>query len=913
MLKRLFLLTFLLFVAFRMEAQTVSKSVQRADKAFVENNYKKALEIYLKATSEEVVNAYLARQIGNCYRLQGDMNQAEIWYENALKQSDHTNLDFLLLGYAQKANGKDELSAASLSKLYTSQMLPNQNTSTLNAFSFVTYLRNGFLNFRIVPIGINSPEADFSPSICRDALVFATSRFDRELAHYKQINPQQHLNLYTAKLGSSGELGAPFIFSKDLLNQLYTGPIAFSPSCDTAYFVRKKYLKTQSGDGKQASDNNLKIYRAIYNQGQWIDQGPLNFCSDEYSMGDPAVSPDGKRLYFISDMPGGIGGTDIYFCEIRPNGTFGNAVNLGNKVNTSGNEMTPFVAKDGTLFFSSDTHPGLGNLDLFAAYPTPNGFDYVTNLGYPINGAYDDFGIVLNPKGDLAFFSSNRPNGAGDDDIYKFNIEKLTVTHTVDGQVVDEQGLPVAASTIKVIDGKTLINTLSTDFNGKFSLKIDDNHELNLQLERTDFFPATAKVSSVGLGLKSTQILLKVTMKRDAGYTLTGVILSATDGSPIASAQVIAYPPDTTKALIGNSDQLGRFSYKLANETDYRIRLSKEGFVSKWLTITTKNRERGEINLSALSDTKLTPNTKPGITGIISDAKTSLPITNAIVTISSPSFPQIIKLATAANGQFSQENLPEGSYTIVIEKEGYQPLNIPVILGKQPINLNSSFKMALEPMANSYTAVGLVTNKDGNAPIADVTVSLLDKATNEKIQKRTDEFGSFDFKVDPDHIYILRLEKEKFFAKTLMISTQGLSAGMLNLNTANDLKMEAIVMNKAIEIPNIYYDLGKATIKPEAAQELDKVVKLLLENPTIKIELSSHTDSRGDSKQNLLLSQKRAEAAADYITSKDIELARVIAKGYGDTMIKNRCKKGVQCSEQEHAANRRTEIKVISF
>lgn len=896
-----------------MEAQTVSKNVQRADKAFVENNYKKALEIYLKAASEEVVNAYLARQIGNCYRLQGDMNQAEIWYENALKQSDHTNLDFLLLGYAQKANGKNELSTTSLSKLYTSQMLPDQITSTLNASSFVTYLRSGFLNFHIVPIEINSPEADFSPSICRDALVFTTSRFDRDLAHFKQINPQQHLNLYTARLSNGGELGVPFMFSKDLLSQFYTGPIAFSPSCDTAYFVRKKFLKAQLGDEKQMSDNNLKIYRAIYNQGQWIDQGPLSFCSDDYSLSDPAVSPDGKKLYFTSDMPGGIGGTDLYVREIRPNGTFGNAVNLGNKVNTSGNEMSPFIAKDGTLFFSSDTHLGLGNLDLFVAYPTTNGFDYVTNLGYPINGAFDDFGIVLNPKGDLAFFSSNRPNGAGDDDIYKVNIEKLTVTHTVDGQVIDEQGLPVASSTIKVMEGNTLINTLSTDSNGKFTFKIDDNHELNLQLERADFFPTTAKVSSVGLGLKSTQIPLKVTMKRDAGYTLTGVILSATDGSPIASAQVIAYPPDSTKALIGNSDQLGRFSYKLAKETDYRIRLSKEGFVSKWLTLSTKNREHGEVNLSVLFDTKLTPNIKPGITGIVSDAKTSLPMVNAIITITTPSSTQIVKLATNVNGQFLQENLPEGVYKVEIEKEGYQLLSIPVTLGKQLINLNSSFKMTLEPLANTYIAVGLVTNKDGNAPIADVTVSLLNKTTNEKIQKSTDEFGSFDFKLEPDHIYILRLEKEKFFAKTLMISTQGLPTGMLNLNTSNDLKMEAIVMNKAIEIPNIYYDLGKATIKPEAAQELDKVVKLLTENPTIKIELSSHTDSRGDSKQNLLLSQKRAEAAADYITAKDIELARVIAKGYGDTMIKNRCKKGVQCSEQEHAANRRTEIKVISF
>ncbi len=147
----------------------------------------------------------------------------------------------------------------------------------------------------------------------------------------------------------------------------------------------------------------------------------------------------------------------------------------------------------------------------------------------------------------------------------------------------------------------------------------------------------------------------------------------------------------------------------------------------------------------------------------------------------------------------------------------------------------------------------------------------------------------------------------------MMVSTQGIQTGMLNLNTSYDLKMEAIVMNKAIEIPNIYYDLGKATIKPEAAQELDKVVKLLQDNPSIQIELSSHTDARGNSPQNMQLSQQRAESAKKYMVSKGINDLRIVAKGYGDTMIKNRCGKGVNCSEAEHAANRRTEIKVISI
>ncbi len=913
MVKRLLLIAVLMLAASGLWAQVVSKNVQRADKAFNDANYGKAMDIYLRAASEETVTAHIARQVGSCYRMQGDMIQAEIWYEKALQQPDHTTFDFLLLGYAQKANGKSELSAASLNKLYTLQNLSSLQLKAADANSFVARLRTGFLTFRPSTVSINSAESDFSPSICRDALVYATSRFDRQLRNLdRQINPQQHLSIFTARLSSSGELGTPYVFSNDLLSHFYTGPIAFSPSCDTAYFVRKKYLKARLGNQEEMSNNNLKIHRAINNRGEWMDQGPVKFSSETYSVGDPAISPDGKRIYFTSDMPGGVGGADLYYREIRADGSFGDAVNLGRAINTTGNEMSPFVAKDGTLFFASDGHPGLGNLDLFAAYPSANGFDYVTNLGYPVNGAFDDFGLVLDAKGSLAFFSSNRPGGVGDDDIYRLNIDKTVVTHSVEGQVIDDKGSPVITSTVKILEGNNLINTLTTDAAGKFTFKLDDSREVKLELSRNDFFPTSAEVTSYGLGLKPTQIPIKITMKRDVGYTLIGTVTSI-DGTPIASAHTIAYPPDTTKALVGTSDQLGRFSYKLEKETDYRVRINKVGYVSKWFTLSTKNRERGEINLSALFDTKLEMDVKPGISATVTDAKALLPMANAIVTIASTLLPQSLKLVSNNIGFFSATNLVEGDYTVKVEKEGYMPLSIGLNIGKQPVNLNSNYRVALEPVANTHMAVGLVTSKDDNTPLKEVTVTLLNKTTNEKIQNRTDEFGSFDFKVEADKIYILKLEKDKFFAKTQLISTQGVPVGMFNLNTAYDLKMEAIVMNKAIEIPNIYYDLGKYNIKPTAALELDKVVTLLSENPTIRIELSSHTDARGSAAQNQQLSQKRAEAAVNYIISKGIAVSRIEAKGYGDTMIKNHCNKGVQCSEGDHAVNRRTEIKVISF
>ena len=153
-MKRLFLLVLLLSAVAGVTAQVVSKNVQRADRAYQDNNFKKALDIYVKASSEEAVTAYIARQIGNCYRIQGDMVQAEIWYENALKQADHTALNLLLLGYTQKANGKNELSNTTLNKLYNLQGLPDLNMSPAGAGTFLARLRSGFISYKVTPASI---------------------------------------------------------------------------------------------------------------------------------------------------------------------------------------------------------------------------------------------------------------------------------------------------------------------------------------------------------------------------------------------------------------------------------------------------------------------------------------------------------------------------------------------------------------------------------------------------------------------------------------------------------------------------------------------------------------------------------------------------------------------------------------
>jgi outer membrane protein OmpA-like peptidoglycan-associated protein len=203
-----------------------------------------------------------------------------------------------------------------------------------------------------------------------------------------------------------------------------------------------------------------------------------------------------------------------------------------------------------------------------------------------------------------------------------------------------------------------------------------------------------------------------------------------------------------------------------------------------------------------------------------------------------------------------------------------------------------------------------VYNKSSGDPVAGAQVSVGQSSGSKQYNEKTDEHGGFIIEVDSNSTFALESKKEMYFKAFGTASTQGLR----KTDTVEvSLYMEPIVIDKAIRLDNIYYDYNKWDIRPDAAIELDKLVKIMQENPEINIELSSHTDSRGKDKYNMTLSQNRAQSEVNYIISKGIDASRIYAKGYGESKLLNRCGNGVQCSEEEHQLNRRTEFKVVKI
>ena len=214
----------------------------------------------------------------------------------------------------------------------------------------------------------------------------------------------------------------------------------------------------------------------------------------------------------------------------------------------------------------------------------------------------------------------------------------------------------------------------------------------------------------------------------------------------------------------------------------------------------------------------------------------------------------------------------------------------------------------------SYMAQGTVINKEDMTPVKGFTATLYNAATGDQVQSlETGKDGRMQFNLLSESDYKLVLMKEGWFARSGVFTTKGMAPGIIDIDKYVNLIFEKIEVDKAIVIDNIYYDYNKFVVREDAKPELDKVVKMMMDNPSVKIELSSHTDARGSDKFNLALSDQRAKSAAEYIISKGVKDYRIIGKGYGETILRNGCVNDSTCSEEEHEINRRTEFKVLGF
>lgn len=255
----------------------------------------------------------------------------------------------------------------------------------------------------------------------------------------------------------------------------------------------------------------LKVFKAVYKENKWEEIADLPFNSDEYSVGHPTLTPDGKFMYFASDMPNAnaVGGQDLYVVAITDSG-FGEPVNLGTAINTKGDEVFPFYHPNGTLYFSSDSYEGFGGLDMYSATQSKGAWGIITNLGYPINSSKDDFGLIYNEKLEHGMFTSSRTGGAGSDDIYLFDKQTKVILL---GKVIDKKTKePILDAMVHLKEMVTIqLDSIASDKKGKFTFPLEINMDYEVTAEKYGYFLASPiKVSTRMEGKDTIEIVIEL-------------------------------------------------------------------------------------------------------------------------------------------------------------------------------------------------------------------------------------------------------------------------------------------------------------------------------------------------------------------------------------------------------------------
>ncbi|MBX2903474.1 MAG: PD40 domain-containing protein [Chitinophagales bacterium] len=706
------------------------------DVYFKRFDFTTALQYYGRAVKKDSGNSALRQKIADSYRLLNNWQEAEKWY--ALTANDAGLKPENKLYYAEALRSNKKYDEA---KLYYKAFLDTDtsNQSVKERMSGLDRVKEMAKDKGIYSIELlttNSPASDFGPAFYKEGrIMFCSNRQkpDGGVGRKDDWTDAPFLQMYESENDGSGNIvGANAMKGRQPNRRFHEGPMSYNKKNDEIYITRSNYVKNRP---RTSTDKivKLKIYRMVYlpDQARWGDEiiEAVPFNNKDYSVCHPTLTADGKTLYFASDKPGGQGGVDLYVTHRQIGGEWSVPENLGADINTSGDEMFPYIAEDSTLYFASNGHAGLGGLDVFSASQRGGKWSAPENVGYPINSNKDDFGYIIEPDNKFGYFVSNRDGGVGDDDIYKF----------------------------------------------------------------------TRK-----------------------GIVINAIVYNAKTKDPIKDARVIVF----------------------------------ENGIEKGSRLTDKN---GAVQFPAL---------------------------------------------------------PKRNYKFMASKDGFIPATVEAQTDNAPITV----QIPLQQQGGLNLEV-TVLDKKTKEPLRDAKVKMVNMNTQQPVRAETNDLGKAFFEVETGSNYRLEASKDipndpnvRYLTVSSTVTTVGKQAPGTVYAT---LELEKVKKGVAIKVENIYYDLDKWDIRPDAARELDKLVKIMLDNPTMEIELSSHTDCRATAEYNRQLSTKRAESAVKYIISRGVGKNRLVAAGYGESRLVNKCAcEGAvksNCTDEQHQENRRTEFKILKF
>lgn len=575
-------------------AQAQQRLVEAGDRHYQDMAFVRALGYYQKAYNKDTADRQVILKIAESYRRLNDPVHSEPWYARVVNASDVSPIHKFYYAEALSSNGKYQ-QAKQWYKQYTKEA--GQEQRVINRIEGIERQQAFYRNPSAITVEeapFNTAQADFSPTFYDGNLVFVSAR-DEQAKSFDWDN-SSYLDLYQVSPDNSRVTKLEGYVN----TQYHEGPATFFDNGSKVIFTRSDYYHRKLSKSEEGV-NKLKLFYAEKQaDGSWGKPQPLPFNSSEYSTGHPTLSSD-RTLYFVSDRPGGFGGTDLYKCAFV-DGAWQQPVNLGANVNTEGDEMFPYLHQDRELYFASNGRPGLGGLDIFGIEMQQLASGKAINLGSPINTPADDFGLLLDSASRSGYFSSNRAGGTGSDDIYHFtNLQPLLFPYLVKGKVTDEQeGSPLAEAKVSLIaDGEPEVTT-QTAKDGSYTFFVQPDLPYQVRAAQTDYVEQTRAFSTVS---ESRQTAWEVNLALPKyEFSLYGVITEAQTDRLLEGVHITLMDHMTKEILLETTTDIqGAFEYVLVNKKlddriSYRLKLSKEGYLGKASILNHQLTQPGRIN-----------------------------------------------------------------------------------------------------------------------------------------------------------------------------------------------------------------------------------------------------------------------------------------------------------------------------
>ncbi|BDS14057.1 flagellar motor protein MotB [Aureispira anguillae] len=574
----------------QLSAQTADALINKANKKYKELDFQEAIDLYEQALKKETKPAALFA-LPNCYRKIGNYLKAGQWYAKAAEHPEAPSEIFYYYGLSLMANDKFEEAESQFTKFREMESAQLRGHNMLIACKPEVHkdlLNAGALyDVEVVP-NINTPYDDFGAVFFGKGVLFSSDRDTTKVSSYRGswlYKPfiQSYFITATMKDKDTKEFqyGIPSLFSNELNMNYHDGPIRLDGIQQTAYYT--VYGTNDKKSNRRANILNTQIASSKRVGEQWTKPNlKLGINSREYSVAHPSVTPDGDKMFFASDIPGGFGGFDLYV-SYNENGEWSKPMNLGPEINTEGDEVYPFFGLDENLYFSSDGQTGIGGFDIYYSNQTGGRWSPVTNLGAPLNSEKDEISYIMDSSGTYGYFASNRvPKRKMD--IYYFKRVALesqilvfdkSTGQGVAGVEIQSECLPKNQKWVTNIDG--LIYA---------PLPLERNCKLMLTSEQ--FTDTEKDISTVGY-VPGSELFINVPLKlKEAEFKVEGVIKKAYNNEPIIDATITLINGCGEEQVVIPISHDGRYSMTLSKDCSYVLKVEREGFFTNTQTFSTK-------------------------------------------------------------------------------------------------------------------------------------------------------------------------------------------------------------------------------------------------------------------------------------------------------------------------------------